>query len=136
MTYPMSFTPDQKMILNEFLPQVEKMKPGGIVTVEHKNSRELERRRYLLYAWLSPFHSNLKELYSVKSISANAFVVIRKDTAKAVVKTMEEDSCALFVMEHLLEVVDEQKALEVIYKNCSNASEQERIFNEWKRING
>lgn len=135
MTYPTSFTPEQQAILREILPSIEGLRPGGTAIVEHANAKELERRRYLFYAWLSPFHSNRKELYSVKSINSNSFVVIHKDMSKATVR-VQENECELFVMENLLDVVSDEAALAIIRSKCSNAAAQEKIFQEWKRING
>ena len=132
MGYPITFSDSQKRILNEFIKQLEVLKPGQMLTITHEEATELARRRYLLYAYLSPIHSNTKELYKIITINANNIIVIRKRNtiSRIVVST---DECEKFVMEHLLEVDQSDIAWNIIQQKCSEPQKQMQIYEEWAR---
>lgn len=131
VTYPTKFTAAQNEVLNEIIPAISNMKPGKSLIVEHQSPAELNRRRYLLYAWLSPSHANKKEIYTVRTLSPTSFLVVRRHEGPATIKATADDA-ERFVMEHLLDVVDPELALQIIRQHDLDPSEQESIYNEWE----
>ena len=131
MTYPTRFTTTQKEILNEMIPAISNMKPGKSLIVEHQSVEEINRRRYLLYAWLSPNHANKKEIYTIRTLSPTSFLVVRRHEGPAIIKATADDA-ERFVMDHLLDVVDPNLALDIIRKHDLDPTEQEAIYREWK----
>jgi len=132
MTYPNEFRPEQQLILNEMISAVEALEPGQSLTIEHKDKRALEYRRYLLYAWLSPKHSNKKELYRISTLSPDRFQVVRRNADSAIVH-QDTTSAEQFVIDHLLDVVDDDLALSIIRKYCKEPAEQIIIYREWHK---
>ena len=131
MTYPTNFTPSQKMILTEMINSCLALKPGQTMIVEHPSQNELNQRRYLLYAWLSPLHTNQKELFKISTLSPNSFMVLRRHDGGAKI-TVSEDEAECFVMDHLIDVVDEELALSIIHEKCKDPVKQSKIYEEWR----
>lgn len=133
MSYPKSFSPEQQEILSEFAPALSKLKPGTTATLEHDDPTALAKRRYLLYSWLHI--ENLKEEFTIKTLSPTSILIIRKSLSRAKLK-IQKNEFEEFVLENLIDVVSEEKALEVIRNHFPNADDQLSAYNEWKRITG
>ncbi len=135
MTYPNEFKPEQRFILSEFSEAVKSLHPGESLVIEHKDKRELEYRRYLLYAWLSPKHENKKELFRISTISPTKFRVSRRAHNPALVTT-PENKVENFVKAHLLEVTQEDLCLKIIRGKIKDPEEQIRVYKEWQSQQG
>ena len=132
MGYPKQFDAKAQEILRHLVPIVEAIEPGKRAIIEHKDPETLALWKYFIYAWLSPLHSNKKELFRIKQLSTREFMVCRYDDSPATI-TMQGGECEAFVCEHLIECEDTDEAIAIIQANCTDAQLQMRIFTEWQK---
>jgi hypothetical protein len=120
---------DRIQHITDKLPTIPK---GKFITITTKDSVTLERTRATLYAYLN--HVKIKPWYTIKRMSNNSLTVTRVDHLEC--KIEESDSYEAeqtFILDNLLNVQDEDQALEIIREKLPRESWLSTI-NEWRRV--
>ena len=134
MGYPAEFKPEHLVILNEMIGQVSNLRPTESLIIEHTDHKALALRKYLLYAWLSPQHTNQKELFRIQMLSRRSMLIIRLDNSPAkITHRIALSECEDFVCKHLLETSDADEAIGVITQHKLSPALATQVFEEWQR---
>lgn len=133
MSYTAKMSPIQAETLGPIIPRIEALRPNEILTLTDASPESTERLRSWIYGWM--FLSNLKPYYRVRKISPTSLVILRLPIPAPRIET-EGSEVSDYVRDHMLEIGDEQSALD--HLRCSG---REPAFilaalNEWKRVMG
>ena len=129
MTYQQTFNDRQNALLSPIISEIEKGKSE--ITVDTNHPRELTELRSLIYAYLSPLHSNLKPLFRLRTISPTRLLLTRQATAAPRVSSAD-DSAECFFAENLLDIDNEDQAISVVRKCESDPAKQIAIIDYWR----
>jgi len=133
MTYLNQLSGHQMSIIGPSIEAAQRLKPGQEVSVKFASPEFTTKVRFWIYSYLHI--NNLKSIYTLRQISPIKFVIRRNEEERGVVIEPPLNLAENFVIECLLDVVEESEALRCITE--SDLSDQSKLhaLSEWKRIN-
>ena len=133
MTYLNQLSGHQMSIIGPSIEAAQRLKPGQEVSVMFASPEYTTKVRFWIYSYLHI--NNLKAIYTLRQISPIKFVIRRKEEEHGVIVEPPLNLAENFVIECLLDVVEESEALRCITE--SDLSDQAKLhaLSEWKRIN-
>jgi hypothetical protein len=108
MTYPTQFSERQHALLSPIISQIES--GSEEIEIKHQSAALVSELRHLIYAYLSPMHSNLKSLFVLKQLSPTR-LILRRRSIDAPIVTTSADPSAEFFKDYLLEIESESEAI-------------------------
>jgi len=117
MTYPTQFSERQQALLSPIISQIDS--GSEEIEIKHQSVALVSELRHLIYAYLSPMHSNLKSLFVLKQLSPTR-LILRRRSIDAPIVTASVDPSAEFFKRHLLEVETESEAIRLAEKHESD----------------
>lgn len=110
------------------------LREGEAVFIEDR-PEALERIRNLVYGWA--FATGLRGVFKISKESPTRLRILRKVLpSPTIIKEGDFTTIERFVMEELLEVLDEEVAIQKIKDSSLSPGEFDIALKEWKRVQG
>lgn len=129
--YPKQFSERQLTLLNPIAERLSCLSGGEETTVEHKDPRTVDELRTLIYAWLSPAHTNQKSLFRLRRLGPTKLLISRKHSDGVIIRsdsTFVED----FFTKHLIDILNEEEAIEKIRQIEPELSNRIELLRYWR----
>jgi hypothetical protein len=135
MTYPKRFSQAQQTILVPLLEKLHTLKQGEAIRVRYATSIDCSRARYLLHAYLSPLHSNLKEAYRTTRLGDKVLLIskLEQPLAPTITTLFDELPAERLCKLHLAGATTEEEAIAKARTLTQDPQLLTDLVLEWKR---
>jgi hypothetical protein len=132
MTYPTELKEHHWLVLQPILEKIESLPSGEIAFFTYPSSQGRERARQFFYAWRQI--ENKTHLFKMKTISPKTFAIEKLSLEEPSITGGDLLPYEEFVIENLLDITDEKKALDCIQNSTLTPKEKVECVLEWRKV--